>query len=90
MKKKDFPTFNDIDHRPLRIYNRTVFFHNLWEDQGPTVAAEYAETFSKEEKFEIAQMTKLVKLKGVKHVQSLVTQGLEFSDDDFRPAGDVD
>lgn len=81
--KNKFNTFSDIQHRPLRIYNRSVMFHNLYEDSGPVVASEYAQTFTPEERLEIAQMTALVRKKGVKFVQQLVTEGIDFVDDPY-------
>lgn len=81
--KQEFNRFTDIQHRPLRIYNRSVMFANLFEDQGKFVAEDYANTFTKEERFEMAQMTALVRKKGVKVVQALVTEGLDFVDDEF-------
>jgi len=82
--KTTFNRFTDIQHRPLRIYNRSVMFANLFEDQGKYVAEEYAQTFTKEERLEMAQMTALVKKKGVKTIQSLVTAGVEFVDDEYK------
>lgn len=82
--KNQFNKFSDIEHRPLRIYNRAVMFSNLHEDQGPVVAQEYAELFSKTERLEMAQMIALVKQKGVKFVQALVTEGVDFVDEPFR------
>lgn len=81
--KNNFNRFADINHRPLRIYNRAVMFHNLYEDQGSVVAGDYAETFSPEERLEIAQMTALVRKVGVKRVQQLVTDGVDFVDEEF-------
>lgn len=79
-----FNTFNDIAHRPLRIYNRAVMYFNLYEDQGRNVAEEYAQSLTKEERLEVAQMTALVKKKGVKVVQALVTKGVDFVDEPFK------
>lgn len=79
-----FNTFSDIQHRPLRIYNRAVMFHNLYEDQGRSAAEEYAQALTKEERLEIAQMTALVKKKGVKVVQALVTAGVDFVDEPYK------
>lgn len=76
-----FNQFNDIAHRPLRIYNRCVMFHNIFEDQGKAPAQDYAESFTKEERLEIAQMTALVKTKGPKLVKELVTKDIQFLDD---------
>ena len=81
MKKQNFARFEDITHKPLRIYNRAVMFHNLYEDSGRHVAEDYANTFTPEERIEIAKMSKLVRLKGAKVVQALVTAGMTFSDD---------
>lgn len=75
--------FTDIEHLPLRVYNRAVMFANLYEDHGRHVAEEYANTFTKEERLQIAQMTALVRAKGTKHVIALVTAGVEFIDDPF-------
>lgn len=80
---QQFNKFDDIQHRPLRIYNRTVMFHNLYEDQGKFVAKEYAESFTPQERLEIAQMTALVKKKGPKFVKALVTEGVDFVDDPY-------
>jgi hypothetical protein len=81
MTKEIFNRFETIQHRPLRIYNRAVMFFNLYEDQGPEIAEDYANTFTAEERFEMAQMTALVKRVGPKRVKELVTSGLEFMDD---------
>jgi hypothetical protein len=81
--KSKFNRFTDIAHRPLRIYNRAVMFHNIYEDHGKFSAEDYANTFSKEERLEMAQMTALVKKLGTKHVKDLVTKGIEFVDDPY-------
>lgn len=90
MTKQKFDRFESIDHRPLRIYNRTVMFHNLYEDQGKHVAQEYANTFTPEERFEMAQMTALVRRKGPQTVQALVTSGVDFVDEPFRPEAEIE
>ncbi len=79
-----FNRFEDIDHRPLRTYNRAVMFFNLATDQGLSVAGEYLNTFSKEEKLEIAQITAMVKELGTKRVIELVTKGLIFTDEPYK------
>ena len=80
---KNFNRFDDINHRPLRIYNRAVMAYNIQEDQGRATMVEYLETFSPEERKEIAQMVQLVLKKGIKEVQRLVTDGVEFSDEPY-------
>ena len=79
-----FNTFDDISHRPLRIFNRSVMYFNLYEDQGPVVAKDYADALTKEARLEIAQMTALVKKIGLKKVKALVTEGVDFVDDEWR------
>ena len=78
-----FNRFTDISHPPLRIYNRAVMFFNILEDHGKHAAEEYAQSFTKEERLQMAQITALVKAKGTKHVIALVTHGVEFVDDPF-------
>lgn len=82
--KTQFNLFRDIQHRPLRIYNRSVMFHNLYEDQGAHTAKEYVDALTKEERLEIAQMTQLVRKLGVTKVKELVTQGVDFVDDPYQ------
>lgn len=78
-----FNRFTDISHAPLRVYNRAVMFANIYEDHGKGAAEEYAESFTKEERLQMAQVTALVKTKGTKHVIALVTAGVQFVDDTF-------
>lgn len=79
--KQPFNRFEDIQHRPLRIYNRSVMVHNIYEDQGAVTSQDYFATFSKEERLEIAQMTALTRKMGAKYVKDLVTRGVDFVDD---------
>jgi len=81
-----FNKFNDIQHRPLRIYNRSVMFFNLFDDHGAYEAQQYADAFTNEERLEIAQMTALVKKRGPAFVKKLVTEGLDFVDGPYQEA----
>lgn len=81
--KMKFNRFTDVAHAPLRVYNRAVTFHNIYEDHGKYAAEEYAQSFTKEERLQMAQVTALVKSKGTKHVIALVTAGVQFVDDPF-------
>lgn len=80
---KEMNAFNEITHRPLRIYNRCVFTSNLLEDAGRAAVEDYLDQFTTTERVEMAQMYNLVKKLGVKKVRALVTEGLEFSNDDY-------
>lgn len=83
---KTFNQFSDIEHRPLRIYNRSVMVFNVLEDHGEATAREYLESFSPEERLEIGQMTALVRKRGNKVVKEMVTKGLNFVDEPYREA----
>lgn len=72
--------FADIQHRPLRIYNRAVTAFNIRDDFGKVDMEEYLSQFSKQERLEIAQMTALTRIKGAKFMKELVTNGVEFVD----------
>ena len=81
--KKTFNRFTDITHRPLRIYNRAVMTFNIMEDQGKETAAEYLDSFTKEVRLEIAQMTALTRKIGPKQVKEMVTRNIDFVDDEY-------
>lgn len=83
MTKVKFNQFSDVAHRPLMVYNRTVMYCNIYEDHGPEAAKEYIEAFPKEERLAMAQMLALVRAKGVKTIQQLVTAGVQFVDDPY-------
>lgn len=83
MTKLKFNRFTDIEHLPLRVYNRTVMFYNIYDDHGRDAAEEYANSFTKEERLQMAQLAALVKNKGTKHVIALVTAGVDFVDEAF-------
>jgi len=80
--KKTFNTFNDIQHHPLRIFNRSVMAHNILEDQGKETMSEYLSLFTDEERVEMYKMTALVKKIGSKKLRELVTEGLVFSNEE--------
>jgi len=74
----NYPTFTDIDHKPLRIYNRSVMFFNIYQDVGKAAAEDYANLFTQEERLEMLAMTSLVKKHGPKAVKEWVTKGVVF------------
>lgn len=75
--------FNEVQHKPLQVYNRAVMCYNILEDGGRAPLEDYIEQFSTEERREISQMMQLVKTLGVKKTVDLVRKGLTFSDDDY-------
>ena len=81
--------FAEIEHYPLRVYNRAVMSFNIFEDAGRAKLEEYLAQFTKEEKEDMAKLIALTKKLGNKRVKEMVTLGLIFSDDDYKE-GDND
>lgn len=77
---KDFNRFDDINHYPLRIYNRCVFLSNIMEDSGKAYAEDYIGQFSAVDRKSMLSMFNLIKKIGVRNTQKFVTDGLEFID----------
>lgn len=73
----NFNKFDDIDHLPLRVFNRTVFMTNLMEDFGADAVKEYANLFTTGEKKQIMLMSAYIKHHGVDQTRKDVTGGLE-------------
>lgn len=80
----NFNTFDEIQHLPLKAYNRAVFYSNLYSDHGKAAAEDYAIQFSASERLAMAQIISAVKQFGVKKVQEIVTRDLEFPE--YMPA----
>lgn len=74
----NYSDFSEIEHKPLRIYNRTVMFFNILEDAGRAEVEEWVKNFSDEEKIEMHAMAALVKKHGPKKVKEWVTAGVVF------------
>jgi hypothetical protein len=64
--------FNDVEFRPLRIWNRCVVAFNLREDSGEVASEEYLKQFTKEEKGEMLDMLSLVKKFGAEEIKRLI------------------
>lgn len=77
---RDFNTFDEIQHKPLRAYNRAALFSNLREDSGVVVANDYLAQFSMADKLDIARILAAIQKMGLKKVQEIVTKGVVFED----------
>jgi 3,4-dihydroxy-2-butanone 4-phosphate synthase len=75
--------FNTVEHQPLQTYNRCVVTANLHADQGRAAVEDYLEQFSEQDKIDMAHMYNLIKRYGTKRVKAMVTEGLDFSNDDY-------
>ena len=73
-----FNKFDDIEHLPLRAYNRAVFFCNLYEDRGKAYAEDYLLQFDVADRLKMANILSAIKSYGHKRVKEIVTQGIEF------------
>lgn len=70
--------FDDIEHMPLRVYNRLVLMHNLMSDSGKQAVQDYLENFSEDEVKQIFILNTYLSKKGQKATYEFVTKGLDF------------
>ena len=76
-----FNNFNDIEHMPLRVFNRAITIGNIKSDFGINSVKEYINQFSEYEKKQIAVMLAYIEKFGVKKAQDECTAGVEFNDE---------
>jgi len=70
--------FSDVEHRWLKAYNRSAFYHNLKEDFGLSMSSNYLDLFSQNEIADMKLVTDLVKKLGTKKVLGVITKNMEF------------
>lgn len=80
--QKDFNTFADIKHKPLRIFNRAVFACNIMDDSGRYATEEYFDFFSPEELSEIFTMIKYINLVGPHKAKELALKDFTPEEED--------
>lgn len=85
MTKANFNRFDDINHTPLRAYNRVVLMSNLMADFGKEVSAEYAGLFDDNERKQMFVVQAYLKQHGPEETRKAVTKHLEVAYD----AGDT-
>lgn len=73
--------FSEIQHAPLRAYNRCVYAFNLLEDSGKAPMEDYLSQFSKKDRVEISKVYELINNVGHKRIKEIVTHGLSFTDE---------
>ena len=76
----NFNTFDEIQHKPLRIYNRVVQLYNLREDFGPEVAEQYVNIFTPAQRKAMYLVAGAVKKVGKDAVYKMVTKDLQVVD----------
>lgn len=69
-------TFDEIEHTPLRVYNRVVMMNNLHSSISADEAKAYAEQFSESDRKQMFVMMAFIKSKGMEQARKAVTKGL--------------
>ena len=79
--KNKFETFNDIEHMPLRVFNRVVSSFNIRDDFGDAVLEDYLSKFSVPERQQMMIMTMAIQSRGAEVIRKEVTQDLVLEDE---------
>jgi len=80
MEDTGFNKFEEIQHTPLRVYNRVVMMNNILADFGKEKLQEYIEQFSEGERKQMFVMQHYLRYHGPKKTIEDVTKGVEFED----------
>lgn len=83
MKVTKLNRFDDIEHYPIKTYNRAAVAYNLLEDFGLPTFEAYVMQFNDADRKAIGIMIEYVKYLGQKAVVSLITKDMDFSDEDY-------
>ncbi len=78
---KHFNRFDEIEHMPLKVFNRAVLSHNLLEDFGSYTVQEYFNLFKEWEKKQIFLMNMIIKKYGADKAREMATEDLELPDE---------
>lgn len=71
-----FDKFDDIQHMPLRTFNRTIMLSNILEDLGRGKAEEYAALFTDNERKQMYIMQLYINTKGYDAARLAATKDL--------------
>lgn len=80
MTKETFRTFEEIEHTPLRVFNRVVTAYNIQDDFGPVVLEEYYNNFDDLEKLQMASMMEYIKQHGREAAKKVALKGLKLQE----------
>lgn len=78
-----FNTFSDIEHMPLRVFNRTIMMNNIKADLGLDKLKEYIAMFTDAEKKQMYIMQKFIELNGYNKAKKLATENMPLEDEDY-------
>lgn len=73
---KNYSKFDEIQHTPLRVFNRVVLMTNLLQDFGKEAMENYAASFTEGERKQMFIMQEYIKVNGEKEMRQMVTNGL--------------
>lgn len=73
---KQYNKFNEVEHTPLRAFNRVARMYNIQEDDGADAAREYAASFSDVERRQMMIIIVAIEKFGVDSVRKQVTKNL--------------
>jgi hypothetical protein len=76
-----FEMYDDVNHMPLRVYNRAVYLTNLVEDSGKDAGEKYISQFDEGSKRQMYLMLAYIKQKGIEVAKKEVMRGLEIVGD---------
>lgn len=74
--ENNFNKFNEIQHTPLRVFNRVAMLFNIKEDQGEETAKEYVNCFTESERKQMLMVMVAIEKQGVEAVRKAVTKDL--------------
>ena len=74
----EFNKFDDIEHKPLRVFNRVAMASNLLEDFGEDVSEQYIALFTAKERMNIHLLADFIQHNGIKVAREVCTRDMEF------------
>ncbi len=77
----EFNRFDDVPHKPLRVFNRVAMASNLLEDFGEDVSEEYISLFTQKERINIHLLADFIQHNGVKTAREVCTRDMEIKYD---------
>lgn len=79
----EFNTFSDVQHMPLRVFNRTIMMNNIKQDLGLDKFKEYVNLFTDAEKRQMYIMQMYIKEKGYNAARKMATKDIELESEDY-------
>ena len=77
----EFNRFDHINHKPLRVFNRTAMANNILEDFGEGASENYLALFDDTDRRNIFILSGFIKKNGIKEARRICTEGMEFDYD---------